>query len=42
MRIGAIREVQENSGIYYLAKEYYSDEFGWSENKVGLMDVFDV
>ena len=39
---GAIREVQEKSGIYYLAKEYYSCEYGWSENQVKLMDVFDV
>jgi len=39
---GAIHEVQEKSGIYYLDKEYYSDEFGWSENQIKLMDVVDV
>lgn len=39
---GAIHEVQEKSGIYYLAKEYYSDEFGWSENQARLMDFVHV
>jgi CRISPR-associated endonuclease/helicase Cas3 len=30
----AIREVQKESGIYYLDDQYYSDEFGWSEEAV--------
>ncbi len=30
----AIKEVQDNSGIYYLDERYYSDEFGWSEQPV--------
>jgi CRISPR-associated endonuclease/helicase Cas3 len=37
---GAIHEVQKNSGIYYLAKEYYSNETGWSENPVELPQVY--
>lgn len=31
---GAIREVQKESGVYYLDDQYYSDEFGWSEEAV--------
>jgi len=31
---GAIQEVQKDAGIYYLAEEYYSKEFGWSEEPV--------
>ncbi len=41
MKKGAIREVQENAGVYYLVKEYYSIDFGWSEKQVKLMDVYD-
>jgi len=36
---GAIQEVQEGAGIYYLDKQYYSDEFGWSDKPVGDMEV---
>ncbi len=39
---GAIHEVQEGSGIYYLDKPYYSDEFGWSDKPdrgMGLLIV---
>ncbi len=42
MKKGAIREVQQDTGIYCLAKEYYSSEFGWSENQVRLMDVLNI
>jgi CRISPR-associated endonuclease/helicase Cas3 len=35
----AIKEVQKDAGIYYLAEEYYSREFGWSEEPVSDMDV---
>jgi CRISPR-associated endonuclease/helicase Cas3 len=38
LKIGAIQEVQD-SGIYYLDKQYYSEEFGWSDKPVGDMDV---
>jgi CRISPR-associated endonuclease/helicase Cas3 len=38
LKIGAIQEVQD-SGIYYLDKQYYSEEFGWSEEPVSDMDV---
>jgi len=31
---GAIQEVQEDAGIYYLNNQYYSEEFGWSEEPV--------
>ena len=36
---GVIKEVQKNVGIYYLDKQYYSEEFGWSDESVGNMDV---
>jgi len=36
---GVIQEVQKNVGIYYLDKQYYSEEFGWSDEPVGNMDV---
>jgi CRISPR-associated endonuclease/helicase Cas3 len=36
---GVIQEVQKNVGIYYLVKQYYSEEFGWSDEPVGNMDV---
>ena len=38
LKIGAIQEVQD-AGIYYLDKQYYSKEFGWSDKPVGDMDV---
>jgi CRISPR-associated endonuclease/helicase Cas3 len=38
LKIGAIQEVQD-AGIYYLDKQYYSKEFGWSDEPVGDMDV---
>ncbi|MCL5023566.1 MAG: CRISPR-associated helicase Cas3' [Nitrospirae bacterium] len=37
----AIREVQKGSGILYLDKQYYSDEFGLSENPVNEMGFLD-
>jgi CRISPR-associated endonuclease/helicase Cas3 len=36
---GAIQEVQKGAEIYYLDKQYYSDEFGWSEKPVNGMDL---
>lgn len=36
---GAIQEVQENSGIYYLKKENYSEDFGVSEHIVNEMET---
>ncbi len=38
LKIGAIQEVQD-AGIYYLDKQYYSKEFGWSDEPVSDMDV---
>jgi CRISPR-associated endonuclease/helicase Cas3 len=35
--IKAIQEVQEGSGIFYLDYQYYSDQFGWSEETVNEM-----
>jgi len=37
---GAISEVQQESGIYYMDYQYYSDEFGWSEDEVNPMKNF--
>jgi len=33
----AIREVQKDSGIYYMDYQYYNDEFGWSKEIVTEM-----
>ena len=38
LKIGAIQEVQD-AGIYYLDKQYYSREFGWSEETINGMEV---
>lgn len=38
-RAGAIQEVQQGAGIYYLDKEYYSEEFGWSDEPVNGMEL---
>jgi len=38
LKIGAIQEVQD-AGIYYLDKQYYSEEFGWSDEPVNGMEV---
>ena len=35
----AIREVQKGSGVYYLDDQYYSEEFGWSDEPVNAMDT---
>jgi len=39
LEAGAVREVQEGAGIVYLDKQYYSDEFGWSEEPVRAMEA---
>ncbi|MDZ7315253.1 MAG: CRISPR-associated helicase/endonuclease Cas3, partial [candidate division KSB1 bacterium] len=31
---GALHQVQEGVEIYYLESSYYSDEFGWSEERI--------
>lgn len=36
----AIREVQKDSGIYYMDKQYYSNEFGWSKEIINEMENF--
>lgn len=36
-RMGAIQEVQPGAGIYYLDEQYYSKEFGWSDEPVSDM-----
>jgi|GEM_PF-13513 len=38
LKIGAIQEVQD-AGIYYLNEQYYSDEFGWSDEPVNDMKL---
>jgi CRISPR-associated endonuclease/helicase Cas3 len=37
LKTGAIQEVQEDAGIYYLNERYYSEEFGWSDAPVSDM-----
>jgi CRISPR-associated endonuclease/helicase Cas3 len=39
LKIGAIHEVQAGSGIYYLGKQYYHKDFGWSEEIANRMDT---
>jgi len=34
---GALREVQEGSGILYLDSQYYDEQFGWSDEAVNDM-----
>jgi CRISPR-associated endonuclease/helicase Cas3 len=42
LKIGAINEVQPGTGVFYLDKQYYSDEFGWSKDIVGPMEFLSV
>ncbi|GAB4427445.1 MAG: hypothetical protein Kow002_16460 [Anaerolineales bacterium] len=37
LEAGAVHEAQEGEGIYYLDEQYYSEEFGWSEEPVNDM-----
>jgi CRISPR-associated endonuclease/helicase Cas3 len=37
-RIGAIHEVQEGTGVFYLDRQYYSKNFGWSDEIVNDME----
>ncbi|MEW6406059.1 MAG: CRISPR-associated helicase Cas3', partial [Chloroflexota bacterium] len=39
LKIGAVQEVQEGAGVYYLDNQYYSEEFGWSDQPVSGMEV---
>jgi len=36
-KIGAIQEVQPGAGIFYLVEQYYSEDFGWSDQPVAGM-----
>lgn len=38
-KAGAIHEVQKGTGVFYLNKEYYSNDFGWSEEPVSGAEV---
>lgn len=38
-RIGVIKEVQPGTNVYYLDEQYYSNEFGWSDEPVGDMKL---
>jgi CRISPR-associated endonuclease/helicase Cas3 len=38
-KTGAIREVQEGAGVFYLDERYYSKDFGWSDEPVTDMKV---
>jgi len=39
LEAGAIHDVQDDAGIYYLDKQYYSNEFGWSDRPVNSMET---
>jgi CRISPR-associated endonuclease/helicase Cas3 len=39
LKTGAIKEVQPEAGIYHLDEQYYSNEFGWSDEPVGDMKL---
>ena len=34
---GAIQELQEGAGVYYLDEQHYSNDFGWSDEIVNVM-----
>jgi CRISPR-associated endonuclease/helicase Cas3 len=38
-KLEAIREIQNGAGIYYLDAQYYSNQFGWSDEIVNQMDA---
>jgi CRISPR-associated endonuclease/helicase Cas3 len=38
-KMGAIHEVQKGAGIFYLDEEYYSNDFGWSDEPVSGMET---
>ena len=38
-KIGAIQEVQQGTGVYYLNEQYYDVEFGWSNEPVNSMSA---
>ena len=35
---GAIHEVQDGAGVYYLDPQHYSDDLGWSDEIVNDME----
>jgi CRISPR-associated endonuclease/helicase Cas3 len=37
-KMEAIHEVQEGTGVFYLDKQYYSEDFGWSDKIVNDME----
>ena len=37
--VGAIHEVQKGAGVFYLNKEYYSEDFGWSDESVSGTEI---
>ncbi len=39
LRTGTIQEVQPEAGIFYLNEQYYSEEFGWSNQPVNGMKI---
>ena len=38
-KMGAIHEVQDGTGVFYLDKQYYSADFGWSDEPVNPMEI---
>lgn len=38
-KTGAIQEVQKGAGVFYLDEQYYSNDFGWSDEPVNDMKV---
>jgi CRISPR-associated endonuclease/helicase Cas3 len=39
IKLGAIYEIQKGTGVFYLDKQYYCKEFGWSEEIVNSMEL---
>lgn len=39
-RQGAVHEVQQGTGVFYLAEECYSDDFGWSDTTVNRSSTY--
>jgi hypothetical protein len=38
-KMNAIREVQKESGVYYLDAQYYSNQLGWRDEIVNDMEL---
>jgi len=40
LKVGAIQEVQPDSGVYHLNEQYYSEDFGWDNEQISDMTLY--